>query len=262
MTETFGISLEQAEIYEERFVPALFAQLAPWFVEEAGVRAGQSVLDVACGTGIVARSVADRIGAGCVTGVDLNEAMLTVASRLQPDIDWRHGDVADLPFPDSTFDVVLCQSALFFFPDIDAALAEMARVAEPGGTIAVQVFNPLDSQPAYGPWIEMVARHAGPEALNLLGTYWRHGELDVLGGRFAATGLDVAGTRTKEFVLAYDSIEAFARTEIEATPLVDRITDEQYRAILDESEDVLARFVNDGSAAIPIAAELMLGRKP
>jgi SAM-dependent methyltransferase len=127
MTETFNIALEQAEAYEQRFVPALFAQLAPWMVDQIDLRPGQPVLDVACGTGIVARTVAERVGPGSVTGVDRNEAMLTVAGRLRPDIDWRHGDVAALPFEDGTFAVVLCQSALMFFPDATAALAEMAR---------------------------------------------------------------------------------------------------------------------------------------
>src|SRR5262245_41222616 len=185
MTETFDIALEQAEAYEQRFVPALFAQLAPWLVDQVGMRAGQSVLDVACGTGILARTVADRVAPGGVTGVDRNEAMLTIAGRLRPDIDWRHGDVAALPFEDDTFDVVLCQSGLMFFPDANAALAEMARVAASGGTVGVQVFARLDAQPAYGPWIGMVSEHAGPEALNLLGTYWVHGDLDVLSDRFA-----------------------------------------------------------------------------
>jgi SAM-dependent methyltransferase len=261
MTETFDIALEQAEAYEQRFVPVLFAQLAPWLVDQVGMRAGQSVLDVACGTGIVARTVADRVGPGGVTGVDRNEAMLTVAGRMRPDIDWRHGDVAALPFEDGTFDVVLCQSGLMFFPDATAALAEMARVAASGGTVGVQVFARLAAQPAYGPWIGMVAEHAGPEARNLLGTYWVHGDLDVLADRFATTGLTVTATRTKKVVLRFDSIEDFVRTEIEATPLVERLSDDQYRTIVTKSDGVLDQFVTDGGTAIPIVAHLMVGHK-
>jgi SAM-dependent methyltransferase len=261
MTETFNIALEQAEAYEQRFVPALFAQLAPWMIDQVDLRAGQSVLDVACGTGIVARTVAERIGPGGVTGVDRNQAMLTVAGRLRPDTHWRRGDVAALPFEDGTFDVVLCQSALMFFPDATAALAEMARVAASGGTVGVQVFARLDAQPAYGPWVGMVAEHAGAEARNLLGTYWIHGDLDTLAGRFATAGLTVTATLTKKAVLRFDSIEDFARTEIEATPLVERLNDDQYRTIVAESDGVLEEFVTDGGAAIPIVAHLMVGHK-
>ncbi|HEX2072320.1 MAG TPA: methyltransferase domain-containing protein, partial [Geodermatophilus sp.] len=164
-TERFQIPLGAAELYEARFVPAIFAEWAPLLATVAGVRPGQAVLDVACGTGIVARTVADRLGGtGRVVGVDLNEAMLTVARRVRPDLDWRPGDAADLPFPDGSFDAVLCQMALMFFPDRTAALREMARVARPGGTVAVVVPASLDAQPAYRPFVEMAARHAGPEA--------------------------------------------------------------------------------------------------
>jgi SAM-dependent methyltransferase len=261
MTETFNIALEQAEAYEQRFVPALFAQLAPWIVDQIDLRAGQSVLDVACGTGIVARTVAERVGPGGVTGVDRNEAMLTVAGRLRPDIDWRHGDVAALPFEDDTFDVVLCQSALMFFPDATAALTEMTRVAASGGAVGVQVFARLDAQPAYGPWIAMVAEHAGPEARDLLGTYWIHGDLDALAERFATAGLTVTATLTKKVILRFDSIEDFVRTEIEATPLVERLSDDQYQTILTLSDGVLDQFVTDSGTAIPIVAHLMVGHK-
>lgn len=96
MTETFQISPEQAEMYEAKYVPAIFAQWAPLLLDAAQVTTGQRVLDVACGTGILARSAADRVGpSGAVTGLDLNEGMLTVARRLAPDVEWRRGDAAD-----------------------------------------------------------------------------------------------------------------------------------------------------------------------
>src|SRR5215218_11336618 len=110
-TQTFQLSVEAAEVYEARFVPALFAEWAPHLVEAARVAGGQAVLDVACGTGVVARTAADRMGGqGRVVGLDLNEGMLTVAGRLRPDIEWRQGDAADLPFEAGSFDAVLCQA--------------------------------------------------------------------------------------------------------------------------------------------------------
>jgi len=115
--EAFQIPIEAAEAYEATFVPAFFAQWAPILCDAAGVGAGHTVLDVACGTGIVARVAAERAGAARVTGVDRNEAMLTVARRVRTDIDWRHGDAAALPLPGRSFDAVLCQMALMFFPD-------------------------------------------------------------------------------------------------------------------------------------------------
>jgi ubiquinone/menaquinone biosynthesis C-methylase UbiE len=261
-TETFQISTEQAEIYESQFVPALFAQWAPWLVDAAGVGPGQAVLDVACGTGIVARTAADRVGTtGSVTGVDLNEAMLTVARRLRPDLDWRQGDAADLPFDDNTFDVVVCQSALMFFPDATQAIREMRRVCKPGGTVGVQVFASLDAQPAYGPWVHMVAEYAGPEAINLLSTYWVHGDLDVLRKRFEAAGLDIAAIHDRTGTVRFPSVEALVLTEISATPLIDRITDETQRRILADSERVLGKFRTESGLDAPITGHLVIARK-
>ena len=88
-SESFQIPIEAAEFYESAFVPAFFAQWAPLLCDAAGVAPGQRVLDVACGTGIVARTAADRSApSGSVVGVDLNEAMLTVARRVCPDIEF------------------------------------------------------------------------------------------------------------------------------------------------------------------------------
>jgi ubiquinone/menaquinone biosynthesis C-methylase UbiE len=158
-TETFQITPEQAELYEERFVPALFAHWVDAVLDAAGVRAGQDVLDVACGTGIVARHAAERVGAtGHVTGLDLNQAMLAVASRLGPELTWQQGDVAALPFDDDSFDVVTCQSAAMFLPDIIGALREMGRVARSDGVVAVQVFD-LTRGPA---GLRPVDRDGGP----------------------------------------------------------------------------------------------------
>jgi SAM-dependent methyltransferase len=261
-TETFQISADQAEIYESRFVPAIFAQWAIPLLDAAGVRPGQAILDVACGTGILARTAADRVGpTGKVVGVDLSEGMLSVARRLRPDIDWRRGDAADLPLPDAAFDATLCQSALMFFPDVTQTLREMARVTKPQGTVGVQVYASLDAQPAYGPWVNMVARHAGPEAVNLLSTYWIHGDLDVLRKRFKTAGLDVTDVQTVRGTARFGSIEQMVRTEVEATPLVDRVSDDVYQRIIDESADILREFQTDTGAELPLDAHLVIANK-
>jgi SAM-dependent methyltransferase len=261
-TETFQISPEQAEAYEARFVPAIFADWAPPLLDAAGVHAGQSVLDVACGTGVVARAAADRVGpSGTVTGLDLNEAMLAVARRLRPDLAWQQGDAADLPFPDDTFDVVLCQSALMFFPDPTRAVREMGRVCRPGGVVGAQVYSSLDDQPAYGPWVHMVARFAGPEAVSLLGTYWVHGDLDVLTARFEEVGLDVAAVHTRVGTARFGSVEDLVLTEIASTPLVDRITDDVRRRILEESQEVLGQYCTGTGVEAPLAGHLVVARK-
>jgi ubiquinone/menaquinone biosynthesis C-methylase UbiE len=263
-TEGFQVSLGAAEQYERRFVPAIFAEWAPLIADIAGVVPGQAVLDVACGTGIVARTVADRqAGTGRVIGVDLNDAMLTVARRLRPDLDWRQGDAADLPFGDGSFDTVLCQMALMFFPDREGALREMARVTRPGGTVAVAVPASLDRQPAYGPFVDMAARVAGPEAADLLGAYWACGDLAELRRLFEAAGLEVVDMRTHAGTARFDSPDALTTTEVEGSPLVDRITPEAYDRIRAGARQVLTPFTRPGGALdAPLHGHLVATRVP
>jgi len=262
--ETFQIPLEAAELYEAKFVPALFAEWSPRLAEIAAVKKGDAVLDVACGTGVVARTVADIVGSdGRVVGVDLNEAMLTVAARVRPDIEWRQGDVAQLPFADGEFDAVVCQMALMFFGDRTRAFAEMSRVVAPDGTVAVCVPASLDAQPAYGPFVEMVARHAGPEAISLLSAYWTCGDLAALTAVIESAGLRVTGARTVAGVARFESPEELVATEVESTPLVERISDQVYASIRAEAREVLQPYVTEaGTLDAPLVAHLVAARRP
>ncbi|MGH9231453.1 MAG: class I SAM-dependent methyltransferase [Acidimicrobiales bacterium] len=260
--ETFQIPLETAEIYEARFVPALFADWAPHVVDMGDVMTGQSVLDVAYGTGIVARTARERVGAeGWVVGADLNQAMLTVAERVCPDVELRQADVTALPFVDGTFDAVLCQMALMFFPDRVAALAEMGRVAKPRGTVVVMVPSSLGAQPAYRPLVELAARHAGPEAVAMLSSYWTCGDLDELLATVGAAGLDVLSTRTRMGTARFSSIDEFVAVEVESTPVRERLTDHEYDMLRREANDILGNFTAAGaSAEIPIEGHLVVAR--
>jgi ubiquinone/menaquinone biosynthesis C-methylase UbiE len=261
--ETFQISMAAAELYESRFVPALFAEWAPHLVDLAGVRPGQAVLDVACGTGIVARTVADRLGgAGRVVGLDLNRAMLTVARRVRPDIEWREGDVAAIPFPDGTYDVVLCQMALMFFPDRAGALREMRRVAVAGSTVAIVVPAHLPAQPAYAPFVDMVTRHAGPDAASLLGAYFACGDLGPLTSLVESAGLSVTATRTRLGRVKFDSVDEFVAAEVESTPLGGRIGPDVHASIRAGAREVLRPFLTpSGHLEVPLAGHLVAGRR-
>jgi ubiquinone/menaquinone biosynthesis C-methylase UbiE len=263
VTETFQITREQAEAYEELFVPALFAQWAPLMIDIARVEEGQRVLDVACGTGVVARAAADWVGrTGSVVGLDLNPAMLEVAAGIRSDIEWRQGDAVNLPFGDSEFDAVLCQSALFFFPDVDAAVAEMVRVVRPGGAVAVQTYASLDDQPGFLEFDAVVRRIAAADALPLLDTYWSQGDLSMLCKTLSWTGLDIVETRTTLGTAMYGSVENLIETEVKGTPLADRLCDDQIAQILAESAEIFAKFLTPaGELQMPIRAHLVMGRK-
>lgn len=262
-SESFQIPIEAAEFYESAFVPAFFAQWAPVLCKAAGVGSGQRLLDVACGTGIVARTAAGLIAPGGeVVGLDLNEAMLTVARRVRPDIEFHQGNATALPFSDGSFDVVLCQLALMFFPDRRQALAEMGRVVTAGGTVAVVVPGRLDAQAAFAPFVDMAARHAGTEAMSLLGTYFVCGDLDELAVLFESVGLRITSARTYEGVYRVPSVDAFVTTEVESTPLIERISDEVYQRIRTDARDVLAPFTAaSGSVEAPFECHVMAAQQ-
>ena len=220
------------------------------------------MLDVACGTGIVARTVADLVApSGTVVGVDLNDTMLTVARRVRPDIDYRHGDVEALPFPDGSFDTVLCQMALMFFPDRRHALGEMARVASPAGTVAVLVPGALAAQAAFAPFVDMAVQHSGSEARSLLSTYFACGELAEFTALVESAGLRVTTAGTHRGAYRAPSVDAFVATEVESTPLRDRISDAVYERIRADTHDVLAPFTtSDGAVEAPFDANLVVAR--
>jgi SAM-dependent methyltransferase len=262
-TETFRISVEAAEVYQARFVPAIFQEWAPDVLDIAGVGPGDRVLDVACGTGVVARAAAERVGpGGTVVGVDLNDAMLTVARRLDPGIEWRQGDVDALPAADGSFDAVVCQMAMMFFPDPRHALAEMARAARPGGTVAVLVPAELSTSPGYSRFAAVVARHAGPDAVALVSTYFSLGDLGALEAHLAAAGLVDVRSRTRTGRARFASVDDFVTTEIEGSPLFELLDAATYRAIRDDCAAELADLADADGAAAPFDCHAVAGTVP
>ena len=150
------INRSAADVYEEFFVPALFLEPARLVARAGQIRPGQLVLDVACGTGVLARQIAQESGPDCVIGIDRNEGMLSVARRLAPAISWQTGLAETLPFADSVFDRVVSQFGLMFFDDPTKALREMRRVVKTDGRMVVAVWGPLESTPGYAAMVNLL----------------------------------------------------------------------------------------------------------
>jgi ubiquinone/menaquinone biosynthesis C-methylase UbiE len=146
MPEQWHISREAAELYERVVARHILGPWAPSLVDAAHLVGGERVLDLACGTGLVARLAASRVGArGRVTGVDLNSGMISIARSLPAPnggpIEWLEGSALAIALPEASVDVVLCQQGLQFFTDKALALREMRRVLGRGGRLALSVWS-------------------------------------------------------------------------------------------------------------------------
>lgn len=262
-SQQFRLSLEAAEAYEDRLVPALFAEWAPLLVKQAGVTAGSSVLDVATGTGVVARSAADAAGpGGRVVGVDSNEAMLNVARRQRGDIEWRVGDAHALPFPDDTFDAVLCQAALMFFENRVQSLMEMGRTARPAGTVVLQVWGRLAESAGFDAFVEVASRHLGPAAVEVLQGYFVLGDPVELRELVESAGLEVSELVSREGALRYPTIRDFVTTEIDGTHLADHLDPATIERIVSDAEEALETWRTDEGVQLPIEGHILTARPP
>lgn len=162
MTHPFP-QLSFPEIYEQVLVAPLFRPWAELILDDVELAVGERLLDVACGTGIVARLAKERLGeTGRVVGVDLSPPMLAVARRVAAGIDWREGDASALPLHENEqFDVVVCQQGLQFFPDKSAAARQMRRALAAGGRLAVSTWRPDEELPLLRELRRVAERHVG-----------------------------------------------------------------------------------------------------
>jgi hypothetical protein len=152
--------------------------------------------------------------------------------------------------------------ALMFFPYPVAALSEMARVARPGATVAAVVPASLASSPGYSRFAEVVARHAGRDAVGLVTSYFALGDLDGLRAMFTAAGLTELESSTRTGHARFGSIDDYVATEVEGSPLIERIDDDTYRAIRVDCVRELSEYVvgDDGAVAVPFDCHAVAGR--
>jgi len=132
------------KLYDTYLVPLIFEPYATDLVNRLASRSVTRVLEIAAGTGVVTRALAgalpDKVS---IVATDLNQAMLDQASAVgtKRTVEWRQADAMQLPFPDGTFDAVVCQFGVMFFPEKLKAFSEARRVLRPGG---VFIFNVWD----------------------------------------------------------------------------------------------------------------------
>ncbi|MCA9928072.1 MAG: methyltransferase domain-containing protein [Anaerolineales bacterium] len=253
------VAASAAEIYDTFFVPALFAEWPAHVLRAAHVHAGDMVLDVACGTGVLARAAAEVVVVdGAVTGVDINEGMLALAQQKAPQIRWRHGAAEALSFADEKFDCVVSQFGLMFFQDPVAALVEMRRVLRPNGRLAIAVWDRLARTPGYAAVAQILSDLFGPGAAQSIEAPYAMGDTQQLSALFVEAGMPNATIETVVGQARFDSVEAWIYTDIKGWTLADVIDDAGYERLRTYAAPRLAQFVQpNGSVAFAAPAHIV-----
>ena len=253
------------EAYEELFVPVIFSPWAERLIGRAPIQHGDDVVDVACGTGIVARSAAPLVGeAGSVVGVDNDEDMLAVATHTAAaeglTIKWQEADVTDLPFEDEQFDLAFCQQGLPFFDDPVQALEEIRRVVAPAGCVLLNVGRSLEFQPGWEVLAEALTHHIGDKWGAMM-----HGPVPAWDGadlqRMAQdAGFDDVAVTIDIGSVRFSSVEEFISRQAATSPLADPIGAAPQRVrdeLIQDVEDNLKDYSDDDGIVFPFESYVM-----
>ncbi|UXY28466.1 class I SAM-dependent methyltransferase [Streptomyces sp. HUAS TT20] len=260
----FQLKGSAPERYEE-YVAPLMAPFTTALLDAVDLCPGDVVLDLACGTGFAARAAAAQVGpAGRVRGVDVNADMLKVAvahhPRLYPDIEFTEASADRLPYPDATFDAVVCQQGAQFFPDLTAALTETARVMRPSGRFAATVWADMSLSPYLTAQYEAIKEYGGDEAAADFSTAFAC-TADRLTDALGKAGCHDVTTREIAFGIALPPLTDFAPGHLSVLPWGQRLADAHGEETLAAAgHSVAARLADrtgpDGRLTLPFTAIL------
>ncbi len=252
-----------AEVYERYMVPAAFALWAADLLAMLALQPGSRVLDVACGTGIVARTAVHYTGATVgIVGLDLHAGMLAIARTQEPTGAWVQGSATVLPFTTSAFDLVVCQQGVQFFPNRLAALREMYRVLRPGGRVALVVWGPLAHNPGHAALAQGLAHHMGAEVAAVLHTSFSLADTEVFSQLLEQAGFrDIVLSRSVK-TLRFASPEAFVQVWVHGSVLGRagvEVRDDVLKAMVKEVTTALRPYIKADGLGVPIVAHLAVG---
>jgi ubiquinone/menaquinone biosynthesis C-methylase UbiE len=259
-------ALEAGRGYEKLFVPALFARWTAHVGAGAGLDAGDRVLDIACGTGVLARHALAIVGdGGKVTGLDPAPGMIAVANEIEPRIDWVLGGAEDLPFDDDRFDSVVSQFGIMFFQDRAKAAREMHRVVRRGGRVAVAAWHDAARNPAYGEIAALLDEQVSHAAGDAVRMPFCLGDPGELAGVLEQAGFEDISFETKVEQARFPSIRTMVEAELRGwLPIFDiHLDEDRIAGVLEESEARLARYgVSSGEAVFRTSAYITTATRP
>jgi SAM-dependent methyltransferase len=247
-----------ASAYEKYLVPAFFSGCAEQLLDLAAVKPGERVLDAACGTGIVARLAAGRVGTdGAVTGTDVNEGMLAVAAAADTPgpVDWRTADVTALPFADRSFDLVTCQQGLQFVTEAPTVLREIRRVLVPAGRVAIAVWRAIEVNPAFVAVVDVLDRYVGTGAGMIMREPFAGPDRAELHRLLTAAGFFGLRVRIGIVEVRFPSAREFLRREVISSPLAEPVSgldEARQEEMATELERTLAPYTDDEGIAFPL----------
>lgn len=191
----------------ERFMGRYSRLLATKLADAAGVEAGQTVLDVGCGTGALTEELVRRLGAPNVVAIDPSEPFVAACARRYPGVDVRLGRAEELPYENGRFDAAIAELVLHFVSDPAAAASEMRRVVRPGGVVAACVWDLDDGMRMLRLFWDaaLAIDSAAPDEARDL----RFGKDGEIGALFQAAGLDDVLTGSLEVEARYESFADF-----------------------------------------------------
>jgi SAM-dependent methyltransferase len=194
------------DVYD-RFIGRYGPALGDATLEYAGVRSGMRVLDVGCGSGALAGQAAAVVGEGNVTAVDPSESFVEACRKRVPDADVRVASAESLPFAEGAFDAVLAQLVVPFMNDAPKGVAEMVRVAKPGGVVAASVWDYAGEMRLLRAFWDAAAAIEPESATRDEGRLLRYAAPDELGALWSDAGLGDVTTTALDVEASYDDFD-------------------------------------------------------
>lgn len=253
-----------ATAYEDLLVPALFQPWANRLAKMVERKPSLEILDVACGTGVLTRTITKQIKGATVTGLDLNPGMLAIAQKKAPAIHWHQGNAEELPFENKTFDVVLSQFGLMLFTSPQTALKEMKRVLKPGGNLIVAVFDSVHKIPAYNMIADLFEREIDPLVGDTLRFPFSMGKTDELHALLSEVGLSDAEISTHKEVAQFSSPQHMVFSDVKGWfPFAQiHLDDQKVDSIVQKAQTVLQPFrIPGGAVQFDVSAHIIKARK-
>lgn len=259
------LSGDGPDAYEKYIVPAYTGAWAKEIVNRACLGEGEKVLDVACGTGLVARIASKKQSStDLIYGIDVNEAMLKKAREIEAHINWHHSDVTDMPFSDNKFDVILCQQGLQYFPNPSLALKEMRRVLAENGRILSSVWRPIKYSPFYESLCKVLEKYINAKAASMLSGAFSFGDHMKLKTLFSNAGFRSINVNIVIKQMSYSPFEEFVMGGIMATPFfkdIQGMQESKRGELLTEIHKLNQDYIDDNGLVAPLESYIVTAKK-